>query len=164
MDNENINNDPIQIPDVDLDDNLSDVVRHPRWRNKTFYERWEQLDLQAELFMRSLEKNMWIIAKACEETKFSRQFHYYNMKTNPMYRARFENLVNRCIDYVETALYKKIKEWDTTAIIFYLRNMWGRRWWNDASKEIAKETAPRITVAFRPKENNQLPSWENDWE
>ena len=158
MDNEE--NIHIELPEFNEKDKLSDVVVNPS--NK--YIRTELLTTHQELFMRSLEKNMWIISKAVDETWFSRNFHYWHMTNTPAYRHRYEHLVDRCIDYVETALYKKIKNGDSASIMFYLRNMWANRGWNRDREQIAEAMAPKITVSFRPK-NAELPpqSGSQEW-
>lgn len=64
---------------------------------------------------------MGIITYACKSAGISRNKFYDIRNRNPDFKKWCENLIEKQIDHVEYALFKKIREGDTRAITFFLR-------------------------------------------
>ncbi len=62
-----------------------------------------------------------IVAYACQKADISRVTYYNYYKDDPAFRQKAEDIQELQIDVAEAALLKKIKNEDTTAIIFYLK-------------------------------------------
>lgn len=71
--------------------------------------------------LRVLEECMGIVTIAAQKVGIDRRTHTNWMNEDDDYRAAVEELQQPALDFAEGALHKKIKEGDTTAIIFYLK-------------------------------------------
>lgn len=79
--------------------------------------------------IKALRKSLGIVTTACnsiypdnpEEAERLRQRHYSWMKRNQKYREEVESLEFRAGDFVESQLFKLIKEGNPTAVIFYAK-------------------------------------------
>lgn len=71
--------------------------------------------------LKALEKNMGIVSAACQETNISRSSHYKWINEDEEYKIEVKELQNFCLDFVESKLFKRIKDEDTTSILFYLK-------------------------------------------
>ena len=69
----------------------------------------------------SLEKTMGVVSHAANLAKIKRQKHYRWIKEDKDYRESVEELDLFALDFAESKLFTKIKEGDTTSIIFYLK-------------------------------------------
>ncbi len=67
------------------------------------------------------EKSLGIVTETCRSVGISRVTFYNYMKADPKFKKAIDDLGEMQIDYVEHSLLKKIKDGDTTAIIFYLK-------------------------------------------
>ena len=74
-----------------------------------------------ENLLLALEKSLGIVATACRAVGCSRDMHYYLMKNDPDYLARYNELSNVALDFVESRLFEKIRDKDSACIIFYLK-------------------------------------------
>jgi hypothetical protein len=68
-----------------------------------------------------LRETSGIVAYACEKAGISRVTYYNWCKEDPEFKRKAEDIQELQIDVAEAALLKKIKNEDTTAIIFYLK-------------------------------------------
>lgn len=68
-----------------------------------------------------LKKSLGNVSVACEGANVSRQTFYNYLKDDPDFAQAVANVNERTLDYVESALLQRIKEGDTTAMIFYLK-------------------------------------------
>lgn len=62
-----------------------------------------------------------IVAYACKKADISRVTYYKYYKEDPLFKQKADDIQELQIDVAEAALLKKIKNEDTTAIIFYLK-------------------------------------------
>lgn len=81
----------------------------------------DNIDNKKKALLEALEENMGIVSAACKKLKISRQSHYNWLKEDEDYRNKVDELQNFCLDFVESKLFKRIKDEDTTSIIFYLK-------------------------------------------
>lgn len=72
-------------------------------------------------FLRALDESLGIISTACRAAKISRTTFYTWLRNDPEFAECVREIEERQIDEVEGALLSRIREADTTAIIFYLK-------------------------------------------
>jgi len=75
----------------------------------------------------ALKKSLSSIAPAAEAVGIDRSTHYKWVESDPEYKAAYEDIKERRIDYVETQLHKLIQEGNTAAIIFFLKTIGKKR-------------------------------------
>lgn len=74
-----------------------------------------------EKLLEYLRETSGIVAYACEKAGVSRVTYYNWYKEDPVFAAKADDIQEIQIDFAEASLLKKIKNEDTTAIIFYLK-------------------------------------------
>lgn len=72
-------------------------------------------------FLEALENSAGIVSTACKKMKISRQTYYNWKKKNEKFAEGVEEIKEGVIDFAESMLLQKIKEGDTTSIIFFLK-------------------------------------------
>lgn len=78
-------------------------------------------NIHKKAMIEALEKSLGVVTTACEVVGISRKTHYEWMKTDPEYKEAVEDISEAAIDFVESKLHDRIKEKDTTSIIFFLK-------------------------------------------
>ena len=93
----------------------------------------KELDNPKKVAMVSaLKQTLGVIAVACERVGISRQTHYRWLEEDEHYKQEVQDLNEMAVDFVETALFKKIQgDGDnkpcTSSIIFYLKTKGKKR-------------------------------------
>lgn len=77
--------------------------------------------------LEALEKSLGIVTSACRSAGVGRTQHYNWLKDDPAYKAEVESISDIALDFAETELHKRIRDQDTTAIIFYLKTKGRKR-------------------------------------
>ena len=67
------------------------------------------------------------ISEACKMVNISRETHYRWIREDDFYAQQIEDLQESIIDFVESELFKQIKDGNTTATIFYLKTKGKKR-------------------------------------
>jgi hypothetical protein len=75
----------------------------------------------------ALEASLGIVTPACKIAGVDRATHYRWMQKDKNYKKQVESIADIAIDFAESKLHKKIKEEDTTSIIFYLKTKGRKR-------------------------------------
>lgn len=76
---------------------------------------------QKKAMIEAMRKSLGIISKACQIAKVGRTTYYDWYNEDADFRAEIDAVAEEVIDFVESALHKRIKAGDTTAIIFHLK-------------------------------------------
>lgn len=84
--------------------------------------------------IQSLEKTLGIVTDAAKLTGIDRTTHYNWMESDKDYKTKVDSINDIAIDFVESKLHDKIKEGDTTAIIFYLKTKGKKRGYVERSE------------------------------
>ncbi|NMC75894.1 MAG: hypothetical protein GYA60_01145 [Candidatus Methanofastidiosa archaeon] len=84
-------------------------------------------DRHKKAMIEALNKNLGVITLACKEVGICRQTHYDWYKEDEKYRKAVDDVENIALDFAESMLHRRIKEGDTTAIIFYLKTKGKKR-------------------------------------
>lgn len=74
-----------------------------------------------KLMYEALKKTLGNVTLACEQVGIDRSTHYRWLKKYPVYKKMIDEIEDITIDFAENALFRQIKEGNTTAIIFYLK-------------------------------------------
>lgn len=77
--------------------------------------------------LEALEANLGVVAAAVSAVKISRSTHYKWVEEDEDYRNAVTDIAEGVIDFVESQLHKRIKDGDTTSMIFYLKTKGKKR-------------------------------------
>lgn len=77
--------------------------------------------------LNALVHTLGIVTTACQSCNIHRRTHYDWMSNDAEYKKAVQEIDNVVLDVAETQLYKKIREGDTIATIFYLKTKGKKR-------------------------------------
>lgn len=80
-----------------------------------------------ENLLKALELSLGVVTTACRAVGCSRDMHYSLMNSDPDYEARYNELSEVALDFVESQLFSKIRERDSACIIYYLKTKGRKR-------------------------------------
>lgn len=83
--------------------------------------------LRKKDMLEALKKSAGIVTRAAQAINLDTSTHYRWLHEDEDYKAQVAELDNLVLDLAETALLSKIKEGDTTAIIFFLKTKGRKR-------------------------------------
>jgi hypothetical protein len=98
-------------------------------------------DLKKKAMIEAMEKSLGIVTSATKIAGIDRATHYRWMQEDEEYKESIESVNNIALDFAESQLHQKIKEKDTTAIIFYLKTKGKSRGYIEKS-ELSLDTTP----------------------
>ena len=102
----------------------------------------KRIERQQEEWMEAF-KNNWTISGACLKIGITRTTYYDWAKKYPEFLQRKKEIEREQIEFVESKLYKAIKEEDLTAIIFYLKCK-SKKWRPYEKREISGAIKTKI--------------------
>lgn len=85
------------------------------------------MELKKEAFVKAYRETLGVIKYACEQVSISRRTFYNWLEADEEFRQAVEDVNEEGLDFAENALKKKIREGDTTSIIFYLKTKGKKR-------------------------------------
>jgi hypothetical protein len=71
--------------------------------------------------IKALEKSLGVVTDACKDCNCSRQTFYKYYNTDNDFKNKVDAVSEVALDFVESQLYKQIREGNTAATIFYLK-------------------------------------------
>ena len=83
--------------------------------------RTSQTQKNKAIFLEALEKSLGNITLASQMTGISRRTFYNWLRDDEEFKQAVDDITEIQIDFVESKLLERIKQGDTTAIIFYLK-------------------------------------------
>mgnify|MGYP003135424515 FL=1 len=89
--------------------------------------KMDKLDTIKKKLISALEDNLGIVTAACKQVKVARATYYNWYNNDKDFRASVDDIQDQTLDFVETQLHKKIKDGDTTSIIFYCKTKGKKR-------------------------------------
>lgn len=75
----------------------------------------------------ALEQSLGVVTRACKIANVGRRTFYEWMGKDPDFAQRVREVENIALDFVESQLFKQIKEGNTAATIFYLKTKGKKR-------------------------------------
>lgn len=105
-------------------------------------------DLRKRAMLEALEKSLGVVTMACRSVGIDRTTHYAWMKEDTEYKCKVEELKNVALDFAESQLHQKIKNSDTSAIIFFLKTQGKSRGYIEKQEFEVKDP---ITIQISPK-------------
>lgn len=107
------------------------------------------MDLKKEAFLEAYIASFGNITESCKAVDISRTCYYKWMESDPEFKAQIDNAEPNevFVDFAETALMKRIKAEDTTAIIFALKTKGKKRGYVERTELSGPDGEP-ITLAF----------------
>lgn len=115
------------------------------------------MELKKEAFVKAYRETLGVIKYACEQVSISRRTFYNWLEADEEFRQAVEDVNEESLDFAENALKKKIREGDTTSIIFYLKTKGKKRGYIERT-EIDATTSERE----RELEEAALKFWKGE--
>ncbi|MGY5550789.1 phBC6A51 family helix-turn-helix protein [Riemerella anatipestifer] len=81
----------------------------------------EKTQHNKELLLSCLKDTLGIVNSACIKAGIARETYYRWYRADKEFRRRADDITETQIDVAEASLLRKIKDGDTTSIIFYLK-------------------------------------------
>jgi hypothetical protein len=82
----------------------------------------KRLTKKQKVFLDLLEQNAGLVKPTVDKVpNMSRSTHYRWQRESEVYKQRVLDIQEGTVDYTEGQMFKRIKEGDTTAIIFHLK-------------------------------------------
>lgn len=109
----------------------------------------------------ALKKSLGIVSEAVDIVGVNRTTYYKWLKEDQEFKTQVEQIDEYAIDFVESQLYKNIKEGKEASILFYLKTKAKKRGYIERT-EIGMENIGdktfKITIIEGNKDNTELPS------
>lgn len=74
-----------------------------------------------ENLLKALERSLGIVTSACKEVGVSRETFYRYYNEDEDFKAKVDDINNITLDFVETQLFRKIKDGSERSILFYMK-------------------------------------------
>jgi hypothetical protein len=114
-------------------------------------------DIKKTTMLQALVKKLGIVTEAAKDAGISRNTHYEWLKHDPEYKQQVDDLDNITLDFVEGALHSKIKDGDTTAIIFFLKTKGKRRGYIEKQTiDLNNSMSTKPTIIIGKVENEEM--------
>ena len=75
----------------------------------------------------ALESNLGIVTAACKQAGIARSTYYEWYNSDSEFKKAVDDVSDQTLDFVESKLHEKIKDGDTTSIIFYCKTKGKKR-------------------------------------
>ena len=92
----------------------------------------------------ALEKSFGVVTDACKTAKISRDTFYRYCNEDPKFKAAVDAMEEIAIDFVESALYKQVKEGIPSSTIFFLKTKGRKRGYIERTEHTGADGQPLI--------------------
>ena len=106
----------------------------------------ERMEKGKEEVLQQLNNNSGIVASACKAAGISRYTFYEWCKNDPEFAEKDEDIKKLQKDFCEALILKKMKEGDTTMIIFYAKTKMKDRGYIERQEFTGADGRPRVTA------------------
>lgn len=86
-----------------------------------------KIEQHKKALLEALEKSLGVVTTACKSVGVSRGIFYKYYNEDPDFKEAVDDVENISLDFVESQLFKQIKEGNTAASIFYLKTKGKKR-------------------------------------
>jgi len=80
-----------------------------------------RLEQDKERVLEALERTLGVVTTACQQAEIGRTAFYRWYKEDPEFKEKVDSVQNLTLDFVESQLFRQIREGNTAATIFYLK-------------------------------------------
>ncbi|MBQ9370779.1 MAG: hypothetical protein IJU03_01140 [Thermoguttaceae bacterium] len=94
-----------------------------------------------------LRKTLGDVTTACDRIGISRQTFYQWRRHDPEFDAMVSDINERALDFVESQMFKGIKEGNARLIMFYLMNRGKSRGYCQKTEEVARGSAVNVVIS-----------------
>lgn len=106
-----------------------------------------KIDSHKKAMVDAMTNNLGNVTNACKEVGISRQTHYNYYNDDPEYKKVIDDIGEIVLDFAEQMLQEKIRDKDTTAIIFFLKTRGKKRGYIErAEQSLIFDTPPIIKL------------------
>ena len=114
------------------------------------------MDTKKKKVLQALEKLDGHISQACKGAGISRSIFYLWKDQDKEFADAVEEIVEASIDLVEGKLMEKIKDGDTTCIIFFLKTRGKDRGYVERQEVTGKNGAPIALTTYRLPDGTEI--------
>ena len=86
-----------------------------------------KVDTIKKKLISALENNLGIVTTACKQAGVARSTYYNWYNNDKDFKKAVDDVDDQTLDFVESKLHEKIKDGDTTSIIFYCKTKGKKR-------------------------------------
>lgn len=94
----------------------------------------------------ALEKSLGVVTAACKQVGIDRTTHYRWLEEDEEYKTEVLSIGDIALDFAESRLHGRIKDGDTTSIIFYLKTKGKKRGYIERQEFTGADSQPVIVV------------------
>lgn len=99
----------------------------------------EKIAREKEALLTALAANSGIVASACRAANVSRMTYYRYYNEDPDFKEKADDVKELQKDFAESLILKKMKEGDTTMIIFYAKTQMKDRGYVERKEIVGKD-------------------------
>lgn len=99
----------------------------------------EKMAREKEALLTALAANSGIVASACRAANVSRMTYYRYYNEDPDFKEKADDVKELQKDFAESLILKKMKEGDTTMIIFYAKTQMKDRGYVERKEIVGKD-------------------------
>jgi len=119
-------------------------------------------DLKKNAMLQALESSLGVVTTAARAAGIERSTHYRWMREDDEYAEQVHSLKNITLDFVESQLFKKIKDGDTTSMIFYLKTQGKKRGYIERVEQEHIQTEPSKLILYVDETDNSTNTNDRD--
>ena len=108
-----------------------------------------------KLMYDALQSQLGVISAAAKQVGIDRTTHYAWLRKDDNYKKWVEELPEFTLDFVENALFKQIKEGNTTAMIFFLKCKGKGRGYIEKSEQIVEHKGEGFKLIIEKEDVTQ---------
>ena len=99
--------------------------------------------------LEALEQSLGVVSTACKKVKVDRTTFYRYYNNDKKFKEEVDNIGEVAIDFVESNLFKQIKEGSTSATIFFLKCRAKKRGYTEVDLPEKKEEKKDNTLKIK---------------
>lgn len=119
-------------------------------------------DLKKNAMLQALESSLGVVTTAARAAGIDRSAHYRWMREDDEYAEQVHSLKDITLDFVESQLFKKIKDGDTTSMIFYLKTQGKKRGYIERVEQEYIQTEPSKLILYVDDSDNSTDTYDRD--
>ena len=110
---------------------------------------------EKKALLKALSNTSGIVASACKAANISRMTYYRWYDEDPDFREKADDIKELQKDFAESLILKKMKEGDTTMLIFYAKTQMKDRGYNEL-KEVKVDAPKGLTIICNDNDEAEL--------